>query len=162
MTAHPKRCPVTGELHFFGYGGVPPRLTYHGADAAGNLVQSEEITVPGPTMLHDFAITEHSVVFMDLPVVCDPSLLMAGTMPYRWSDDYGARLGVMPRGGGNADVRWFEIAPCYVFHPLNAYEDDQGAVVMDVVRYPELWRASSAGAAPASLHRWRIDRAAGR
>jgi carotenoid cleavage dioxygenase len=30
------------------------------------------------------------------------------------------------------------------------------------VRYAELWRHDTAGAAPASLHRWRIDPAAGR
>jgi carotenoid cleavage dioxygenase-like enzyme len=29
----------------------------------------------------------------------------------------------MPRNGTNADVRWFEIEPCYVFHPVNAFED---------------------------------------
>jgi carotenoid cleavage dioxygenase len=86
-----------------------------------------------------------------------------GTLPYRWSDEYGARVGVMPRGGTNADVRWFDIAPCYVFHPLNAYEDEQGAVVVDVVRYPELWRGGSlTSAPPACLHRWSIDLAAGR
>ena len=56
------------------------------------------------------------------------------TMPYRWSDEYGARVGVMPRGGTSADVRWVEVTPCYVFHPLNAYEDERGAIVMDVVR----------------------------
>jgi carotenoid cleavage dioxygenase len=27
FTAHPKICPTTGELHFFGYGFVPPFLT---------------------------------------------------------------------------------------------------------------------------------------
>jgi carotenoid cleavage dioxygenase len=160
MTAHPKRCPVTGELHFFGYGVFPPLLTYHRADAAGNLVQSEEITVPGPTMLHDFAITEHSVVFMDLPVVCDPSLLIARTMPYRWSEDYGARLGIMPRGGG-ADVRWVEIEPCYVFHPLNAAEPEPGRVVVDVARYPHLWRDSRDAFEPTTLHRFTVDVAAG-
>src|SRR5262249_53374625 len=82
---------------------------------------------------------------------------------YRWSDDYDARVGVMPRGGTSRDVRWLEIAPCYVFHPLNAYDDASGAVVMDVVRYPELWRgSSSAPATKAALHRWRIDLRAGR
>lgn len=41
MTAHPKTCPVTGELHFFGYGtATPPYLTYHRADAKGELVVS--------------------------------------------------------------------------------------------------------------------------
>jgi carotenoid cleavage dioxygenase len=98
---------------------------------------------------------------MDLPIVFDMELAMAGTMPYRWSDDHGARLGIMPRGGTSADVRWFEIAPCYVFHPLNAYDDD-GAVVMDVARYPELWRAGSDARVTASLHRWRVDLGAGR
>jgi carotenoid cleavage dioxygenase-like enzyme len=162
MTAHPKRCPLTGELHFFAYSFAPPFLTYHRADAAGQLRQSDVIDVPGPTMIHDFGITERHVVFMDLPVVFDMDLAMAGTMPYRWSDDYGARLGIMPRGGSNADVRWFDIAPCYVFHPLNAYDDECGVVVMDVVRYPELWRPGSSANITASLHRWRVDVAAGK
>ena len=44
MTAHPKTCPITGELHFFGYGILtPPFLTYHRADAAGNLVVSRDV-----------------------------------------------------------------------------------------------------------------------
>jgi carotenoid cleavage dioxygenase-like enzyme len=161
MTAHPKRCPVTGELHFFGYGVFPPLLTYHRADAAGHLVQSEEITVPGPTMVHDFAITEHSVVFMDLPVVCDPGLLFARTMPYRWSEDYGARLGIMPRGAGNADVVWIDVEPCYVFHVLNAAEPEPGRVVVDVARYPHLWRDSGDAFEPTTLHRWTVDVGAG-
>jgi len=161
MTAHPKLCPRTGELHFFGYHYRPPYLTYHRADAGGRLVQSEVIEVPGPTMMHDFAITERHVVFMDLPVVFDLGLAMAGAMPYRWSDEYGARLGVMPRGVANGDVRWVDVAPCYVFHPLNAFDQD-GAVVVDVVRYPELWRHNAMSAAKACLHRFMIDLAAGR
>ena len=160
MTAHPKLCPRTGELHFFGYAYLPPFLTYHRADASGRLVQSEVIEVPGPTMIHDFAITEGYVVFMDLPVIFDLALAQAGTMPYRWSDDYGARLGIMPRGGTSAGVRWFEIEPCYVFHPLNAFEE-AGHLIVDVVRYPELWRQGAATFAQASLHRWRLDLAAG-
>lgn len=161
FTAHPKPCPRTGELHFFGYRFIAPWLTYHVLDAGGALVKSEVIEVPGPTMIHDFAITERHVVFMDLPVVFDLELALQNRLPYRWSDDYGARLGVMPRGGGNADVRWFPIQPCYVFHPLNAY-DDGAAVVMDVARYPELWRDGPEGGGAASLWRWTVDLAAGR
>ena len=57
MTAHPKLCPVTGELLGFGYGQLPPYLVYHRISPDGRLVQSEEIAVGGPTMMHDFAIT---------------------------------------------------------------------------------------------------------
>lgn len=162
MTAHPKICPLTGELHFFGYGFFPPYLVYHRLDASGALVQSEVIDVPGPTMIHDFAITERHVLFMDLPIVFNLEKAMQGAgFPYEWSDDYGARLGVMPRGGGSADVRWFEIEPCYVFHPLNAFDEGE-CVVVDVARYPELWRRSAGEFEAARLHRWTIDLAAGR
>ena len=161
MTAHPKRCPRTGELHFFGYSFAPPFLTYHRADAAGRLVQSEVIDVPGPTMVHDFAITDGHVVFMDLPVVFDLELAMAGTMPYRWSDEYGARVGLMPRGGERRPVRWFPVEPCYVFHPLNAFEAD-GEIVVDTVRYAELWRDGNPEFPAAHLHRWRLDQASGK
>jgi carotenoid cleavage dioxygenase len=157
MTAHPKLCPIKGELHFFGYGFAPPYLTYHRLDAAGKLVQSEVIDIPGPAMIHDFAITERNVVFMDLPIVFSPELVAEGRFPYRWSDDYGARLGVMPRAGSNADIRWHEIEPCYVFHPLNAFDagDD---VVLDVARYPDLWRDGPESFTAATLHRFSIDR----
>ena len=29
MTAHPKICPTSGEMHFFGYDFAPPFLRYH-------------------------------------------------------------------------------------------------------------------------------------
>jgi carotenoid cleavage dioxygenase-like enzyme len=163
MTAHPKVCPVTGELHFFGYGFMPPFLTYHRADAAGTLVESRVIEVPGPAMIHDFAITRGHVVFLDLPVVFDLAMAMRGTMPFTWSDSHGARIGVMPRDVPGAPVRWFDIEPCYVFHTLNAH-DDGSTVVVDAVRYPELWRdgPDTETYAPSTLHRWTVDLEAGR
>ncbi|MBX3287697.1 MAG: carotenoid oxygenase family protein [Actinobacteria bacterium] len=153
MTAHPKICPTTGELHGFGYGWAPPFLTYHVVDATGRLTVSREVEVPGPTMAHDFNLTERFVVFMDLPAVFDLERAMQGTMPYRWDPSYGARLGVLRRDDPHGEVRWFEVEPCYVFHPVNAHDDGR-TITIDVVRHPELWVAD---AAPATLWRWQID-----
>jgi carotenoid cleavage dioxygenase-like enzyme len=164
MTAHPKEDPATGDLHFFGYGAFAPFLTYHRLDKAGELVESRPIDVPGPTMMHDFAITEHHVVWLDLPMVFDVELLGKG-MPYRWDDAYGARLGVMAKAGG--DVQWFDVDPCYVFHVGNAHEDN-GQIVLDAVRYSRerinaVWNRIGGSASPASqtggttLHRWTLD-----
>jgi carotenoid cleavage dioxygenase len=163
FTAHPKPCPKTGELHFFGYGFFPPYLVYHVLDARGELVRSVEVPVPGPTMMHDFAITERHAIFMDLPVVFDVELALSGKggMPYRWSDDYGARLGVLPRDGDVSQLRWFEIEPCYVFHPWNAYETADGRIVLDVARYRELWRTTSGVFDTATAHRFTLDPKAG-
>ena len=134
FTAHPKLCPETGELHFFGYSPFPPFLTYHVLDAGGAIVHSAEIDVPKGTMMHDFMITRDHAIFMDLPIVFDLSNLES---PIGWDDTYGARIGIMPRMGTNADIRWFEIDPCYVFHPLNAYVDGN-VVVCDVGRHASM------------------------
>jgi carotenoid cleavage dioxygenase len=158
FTAHPKICPTTGEMIGFGYSVFPPYLTYHRVSADGRLVQSEPIEIPAPVMMHDFNVTENHVVFMDLPVVFDLDLAMAGTMPFVFRPDNGARLGVMPRHGGEDDVRWFDVEPCYVFHPVNAFEDGQ-RLVLDVARYPTMWADGQDFAEPATLWRWEIDTA---
>jgi carotenoid cleavage dioxygenase-like enzyme len=96
MTAHPKICPTTGELHFFGYGNIStPHVTYHRADANGELTINRPVDVPALTMMHDFALTAAHVVFMDLPIVFNLDIVIKGgrDTPYRWDDNYGARLG---------------------------------------------------------------------
>lgn len=163
FTAHPKICPVTGELLAFGYGQFPPYLTYHRISAQGKLLQSEVIEVPGPTMIHDFAITERHAIFLDLPVVFDLQAALKGTMPFKWDDDYGARIGVMPRNGKGAELRWFEVEPCYIFHTMNAHEEN-GAVVVDACRSSEMWREAGdmqGGGGRQTLHRFTLDLASG-
>ena len=160
FTAHPKLCPETNELHFFGYGPISPYLVYHVLDAKGDLVHSAEITVPGPTMMHDFMITRDHAIFMDLPVVFDLTKLTSGEPPIAWDESYGARIGILPRFGTDADVRWFEVDPCYVFHPLNAWTEGN-QVFCDVGRHAYMWRDSMEDFAPSYLHRWTFDLEAG-
>lgn len=158
FTAHPKICPTTGEMHFFGYGFMPPFLTYHAVDASGALLRSIPIPTKAPTMMHDFAMTSDHVIFMDLPVVFDMPAAQRGTMPFAWNDSYGARLGILKRGAGIESLRWVEIDPCYVFHVANAFEEADGAIVIDVAWYNELWRGGPSATTfdKASLKRWRI------
>ncbi|HUQ56987.1 carotenoid oxygenase family protein [Lentzea sp.] len=66
---------------------------------------------------------------------CDLELRRLPGLPYRWSDEHRPRIGVMPRRGRGADVRWFDIEPGYAFHVGNAFEDEQGRVVIDAVVY---------------------------
>ncbi len=86
-----------------------------------------------------------------------------GPLPYRWNPKYPARIGVMPRDGGNADVRWFDIEPCYVYHPLNAY-DEGDQIVLDVVRHDRTFDVDAHGPFESSitLDRWRVDLSAGK
>ena len=161
FTAHPKICPATGELIAFGYSMLEPYLTYLRVSADGRLVQKENITVGGPTMMHDFNITRNHVIFMDLPAVFDIEMAIRGEMPIRWGDDYPSRLGVMPRDGNDSTVTWYDINPCYVFHPMNAYEDGTN-IVLDVARLDHIWRDGPMDFPPPTLYRWTIDTVTGR
>jgi carotenoid cleavage dioxygenase-like enzyme len=167
-TAHPKIDPVTGNLHFFGYGFTPPFLTYHVADADGRLVSSQEVPVVRSTMIHDFAITDRDAVFWELPVVFD--LVAAtkwiqdphsGVFPYQWRPDVGARIGVMPLGGPASSIEWYEIDPCYVFHGVNAFRDADN-VVLDVCRLTSMFAKDQTFGGDLSLRRWTVDTASGK
>lgn len=84
-------------------------------------------------------------------------------LPYSWNPKYPARVGVLPRDCGNADVRWFEVEPCYVFHPMNAY-DEGDTIVLDVVRHQRVFdhdRLGPTESAP-TLERWTVDLNAGK
>jgi len=161
FTAHPKTCPVTGELLAFGYSPLEPYLRYLRVSATGELVQTENITVGGPTMMHDFNITRNHVIFMDLPAVFNMELAMSGDMPIRWDDNYPARLGVMPRDGTDEQVTWYDINPCYVFHPMNSYEEGD-TIVLDVARFSHMWRESSMDFPSPELWRWTINTVTGK
>lgn len=166
MTAHPHVDPGNGEMVFFGYSPVPPFLRYHVADAGGALVRSEIIDVPVPTMMHDLIVTREHVVFMVCPATFRPENLTTNA-PIRWEPALGTKLGVMPRSGGSDDVRWFELDACYVFHPMNAW-DDGSRIVADVCRFDALplfedpdRDAGLAEGAPPHLTRWTLDLADG-
>jgi carotenoid cleavage dioxygenase len=70
---------------------------------------------------------------------------------------------VLRRDDPFGEVRWFEIDPCYVFHVANAHDSADGnGIVLQAVRYPELWRDNSGFDAEGVLWTWTIDLAAGR
>ena len=156
FTAHPKIDPVSGELLFFGYDFAPPYVRFHVVDSRGELLRTEAIDIPRSVMMHDFGVTATKVVWLDFPAVFDVALADRQAMPFAWRPEHGARVGVMPRSGGNADVIWIDMEPCYVYHVLNAFDAAEDTVVMDVVRYPDTFATEVHG--PGSSCEPRLDR----
>lgn len=168
VTAHPKIDPVTGEMAWFGYGvGEAPLsagMSYGVTDAAGNVVRRDDFQAPFSSMVHDFMVTENHVLFPILPLTGSLERAMKGLPAFAWEPQKGSYVGVMRRDGDVASIRWFNTEACYVFHPLNSWEEG-GKLFCDVMRYdvaPLFPNAdgSPGGRAAARLVRWTFDLAA--
>lgn len=123
VTAHPKVDPVTGEMMFFGYSlAQPPYVKYSVVSATGERLQTAPIDLPVGVMMHDFAITEHYTLLMDLPLTFRLERLQRGEPALAFEHERPSRFGILPRHGDNKTIRWFEAPSCYIFHTLNAYE----------------------------------------
>ncbi|WP_420995765.1 carotenoid oxygenase family protein [Cupriavidus sp. 30B13] len=162
MTAHPKLDPVTGEMLFFAYsadGPFTPALDYGVVDRTGQLQQIERFEAPFPSMVHDFMATRNYVLFPILPVTGSMERATRGEPAYAWEPAKGAHIGIMPRQGGAAKMRWFRGEACYVFHVMNAWESGD-KIVADVMQYETAPLFNpDAGSARARLCRWTFDMA---
>jgi carotenoid cleavage dioxygenase-like enzyme len=101
-----------------------------------------------------------------LPLTGSMQRAMSGKPAYAWEGDRRSYVGVMRRDASVASVRWFECDPCYVFHPMNAYEDGD-KIVGDVMQYEAAplfpdpdGRPGDPEKAVARLTRWTFDLAA--
>ena len=138
FTAHPKIDPVSGEMLFFGYQPFPPYLRYHVVDANGVLAHSADIDLPNAVMMHDFVVTERWTVFFDSPAHFDAAAMMSGGSMVRWAPELGTRIGVMPRYGSGADVRWFDVDEQYVVHFFNAWDDGADRIEVRAPRFARM------------------------
>lgn len=165
-TAHPHRDPRTGELHAICYDSLSRNtVRYVVVDSRGFVVRDVAIPVRHGPMIHDCAITTQYVLIFDLPITFSLGALLHGaTFPYRWNPRHPARVGLLPRSGNLAELRWFDVEPCQIFHTANAYELDDGSVVVDAVVYQRVFDRSRQGleTSQTRLERWRLDSARGR
>lgn len=165
LSAHPKPDPDTGELHVAAYSPFWEHIQYVVVGCDGRVRKTVDVPVAGSPMVHDCSITENYFILLDLPVIFDMEMVVSGKgFPYHWSEEYGARVGLLPRNGEAADVVWCEVDPCYVFHPVNSYEDENGKVILDVIRHPKMFATDSHGPNEGVplLYRWTLDPKGGR
>jgi carotenoid cleavage dioxygenase len=165
VTAHPKIDPVTGEMVWFAYGvGEAPLsagMSYGVTAADGTVSRRQEFQAPYSSMVHDFMVTENHVLFPVLPLTGSLERAMRGGPAFAWEPEKGGYVGVMRRDADVSTIRWFNTEACYVFHPLNSWEEGD-KLFCDVMRYdvaPLFPNADgSAGQkAEARLVRWTFD-----
>ncbi len=138
VTAHPKIDPETGEMVWFAYsvGDMPfsNTVSYGVTDANGKVVRRDDFQAPYSSMVHDFMVTKDHALFPILPLTGDLQRVMGGGPAFAWEPEKGSHVGVMRRDGDVADIRWFTTEACYVFHPMNAWEEGD-KIIADVMEY---------------------------
>jgi carotenoid cleavage dioxygenase len=105
ISAHPKVDPRTGELLFFNYSKAAPYMHYGVVGADNRLKHLTPVPLPGPRLPHDMAFTTHWSILNDFPLFWEQDLLPKGFHVARFHPDMKSRFGLIPRFGGEADVR---------------------------------------------------------
>ncbi len=138
FTAHPKIDPKTGEMVFFGYsakGRFTKEVSLQTVTADGKVTRAEILEGPFSSMIHDFAVTKNWIVVPIFPLTSSMERAMGGQPPFAWEPDKGTHIAFIPRNGSVADAKWVTAPACYVFHPMNHFETDDGRVVIDVMKF---------------------------
>jgi carotenoid cleavage dioxygenase len=85
------------------------------------------------SMAHDLMFTTNHFVLYDNSAHFDPIAMFEGKF-FNWKPEHNLRIGLAPRHQANAtgdDVVWFDVgSPQIMIHPLNAWEEDDGTVVL--------------------------------
>lgn len=163
FSPHPKYDAATGELHAMTYAWAEwlDHIQYVVVGRDGRVTKTLDIPLPGMSMVHDMSLTERFAVIYDQPVTVDLDVAFAGEFPFRWNPDYGNRVGLLPRDGGVADIIWVDVPLGYAFHPLNAYDDVDGSVVIDLCVYDAIFDTDTFGpfgdGGQGRLERWSIN-----
>jgi len=163
LGAHGRTDPKTGERIHASYNSVDrPYVRVDTFDEGWRLKSSVGVDVPSPVMVHDSALTEGYVVILDFPLTIRPRRFLADSFPVEYEPQNGARIGLVPRDGGDETI-WFDVESGVVLHAANAFEDDEGRVV--VHGFKSVPRADASYIleyTPAFLYEWVLDPVTGK
>ena len=134
FSAHP-RIERDGSLRNFGADPLRGELTLYHAAADGRLLQSHIVNVEQLPPTHDFAVTEHHLVFLLPPLILNKDRLESGVSfaeSCQWSPALGMRVLTIDKRDWSQ--RHFDLPPGCLFHVANAWEDKDGTVRLHYMR----------------------------
>ncbi len=135
FSAHPRR-DSDGSLWNFGTAGDRLLVLYH-IDADGALRKAEALPVQDLPFVHDFAITERHIVFLLPPLPLSVERMAGGASvldSYDWHPERPMRVLTVAKDDWSQQ-RWYEVPAGFYFHIGNAWEERNGTIHLDYLRF---------------------------
>lgn len=124
FTAHPKIDPNTGEMIAFAYNssGRPDEdVVLFDISATGAITRTQRFRAPYSSMMHDWLVTRHHVIFTFSPMISDYERMKVEPQYFMWDPKQGSHVAIIPRAEGVAGIRWFSSDTVMETHSLNAW-----------------------------------------
>ncbi|MEH2359176.1 carotenoid oxygenase family protein [Nostoc sp.] len=140
-SAHYKRDSETGEIFNFGISvGSSIQLNLYKSDRTGKIIQKAALKLDRYSLMHDFVLTQRYLVFfmppMRLKILSLLLRLTTFSESLLWQPQLGTQVLIFDRENLSLVSRG-ETEPWFNWHFGNGYEDEDGSVILDVVRYSD-------------------------
>ena len=134
FTAHPKIDKDKEQL-FTHAGYIEPRGDVIVGMTDGKnpeiLIKSKKIKLNAPQMMHEMMVTEKYIIVLDLNEHFGKDAFIQSnfTRIFNFNNGTNGRIGIIVRDQllnqkKLANIRWFDIEPCWVFHLANGWDED--------------------------------------
>ena len=140
FSAHPKVEP-DGTVWNIGFSPVPrPTLLFYCIARTGHLIKANIMPIEPLGMVHDFVVTARHLVLLLTPFVLEPDRFSAGPVSFLdahvWRPDLPTRV-VTVEKDTLEPARRYELPPGFHFHHGNGWEENDGAIRLDLCQAPD-------------------------
>ncbi|MGP1373378.1 MAG: carotenoid oxygenase family protein [Almyronema sp.] len=141
-SAHPKIEATTGDIYNFGVvPGANATLNLYRSDRSGRILKQNAIPLNGVPLIHDFALAGQYLVFIVPPVRLNTLPAVLGFASFSdclmWQPKRGTQIVTIDRQSLEV-VSYGETDAWFQWHIGKSYQDFDGNVVIELVRYPDL------------------------
>ncbi|KAG0485909.1 hypothetical protein HPP92_009988, partial [Vanilla planifolia] len=125
------RAPGSGELVFVGADVMKkPYLVLGIVSADGaELKHKVDLKLDRSIICHEIGVTHRYNIILDMPLTSDIRRLITGSPLLKFDKGGYTRIGVMPRYGDAASIKWFDVEAYCTFHLVNCYDSGEEVVV---------------------------------
>jgi all-trans-8'-apo-beta-carotenal 15,15'-oxygenase len=141
IQAHFRTDPATGDVWAFALGiGMKATLEIYRLPRGGAAEHARTVPLPGARLIvHDYAMSASHLIFIVHPIGIRLLPALLGTVPppdvLTWEPEKGSEVIVVAKAPPHEVVR-FGTDAFFHLHCLNAFDGDDGTIVVDLSRYP--------------------------